>query len=265
MIKKPKIGFFSFTSCEGCQFVLLDLGKKFFDFLKKVELVDMSLIEEQPFPEGKISLDVAFVEGNPITKEEIDILYKIREETKILVVLGNCAALGGIPEIKNYRNKEKTIRYIYKHLDKSIKDIANPEIKEIDNFIKVDFVIPGCPINGEEFLLYAKDLIKGKIPTVCQSPVCSECPRRGTKECFLAQKKMCFGLVSLAGCGAVCPRNGLMCRACRGFLKNANLQGLLKVLKSFGFDEEQIKEELEIFGLRDQLEEIRVNKKVNKN
>jgi len=147
MTKKPKIAIVSLTACEGCQVALLDLGKSFFDFLKKVELVDFALIEEQPFPlprgkAGKNKIDIVFVEGNPITKQDLELLKKIRRLSKILVVLGNCAALGGIPEMKNYQGKEKTIRYIYKNL----KNIVNPDIKEIDNFVKVDFTIPGCPI-----------------------------------------------------------------------------------------------------------------------
>lgn len=250
MIKKPKVGIFSLTSCEGCQFTLLDLGERFFNFLKKVELIDFPLIEEAPFPKGaKLLLDVAFVEGNPITKAEIFLLKKIRKESKILVALGNCAALGGIPEIKNYQGKERTIRYIYKRLN----HILNPEIKEIDNFVKVDFVIPGCPISGEEFLKIAEILIKGKIPEVCQSPVCSECSKRGTKECFLAKKEVCFGLITLAGCGAICPRNDFHCLGCRGILKGANVKNFLKVLEKFQ-NKEEIEENLEIFGIKDDVE-----------
>lgn len=267
--KKPKIAIVSLTSCEGCQFALLDLGEKFFDFLKKVELVDMALIEEKPFLEEKIDpvrgkkdlaeaqnkqtsngVDIAFVEGNPITKENIETLKKIRKQAKTLVVLGNCAALGGIPEMKNYEPKEKTARFLYKKL----KETANPEIKELDNFVKVDFTIPGCPITSSEFLRIAGDLVKGKIPEIPQNPVCQECSRRATPECFIVKKEICFGPVSLAGCGAVCPRNGRQCFACRGFLKNVNIKGFVSGLEK-NKSREEIDDDLEIFGLRDTLEE----------
>jgi len=246
---KPRIAIVSLTCDEGCEFVLLDLGERFFNFLKKVDLVDFSLIEEKTIPKGRI--DVVFVEGNPITKEDIKTLKEVRKKSKILVALGNCAALGGIPEMKNYQGKEKTIRFIYK----KIKDIANPEIKEIDNFVKVDFIIPGCPISGEEFLKYANELIKGKIPKICQSPVCTECSLKGTKNCFLAQKKICFGLISLAGCEAVCPENGLICLGCRGLFKEAKVKNLLDILEKFQ-NQKEIEENLEIFGVKDDIEKI---------
>jgi len=245
--KKPKIAFFSLTSCEGCQFILLDLGERFFNFLKKAELVDFSLIEELPFPKkGKI--DVSFVEGIPIKKEEVKLLKEIRKRSKILVALGNCAALGGIPEMKNYQGKERTIRYIYKDL----KRVANPDIKEIDNFVKVDFVIPGCPINGEEFLRYANKLIKGKIPEITQKPVCSECPHQGKPSCFLRKKEPCLGPITLAGCGAVCPKNNYLCYGCRGVLKNINPKGFVSTIKKFK-GEKEVEDNLEIFGIKDDL------------
>jgi len=250
-MRKPKVAFFSLTSCEGCQFALLDLGEKFFDFLREIDLVDFSLIEEMPFPKGKVEIDVSFVEGLPIRKEEIDLLKKIREESKILVAVGNCAALGGIPEIKNYQGKERTIRYIYKRMN----HIFNPEIKEIDNFVKVDFYIPGCPIEGEEFLKYSKELIKGKIPEIPQKPVCSECPHQGKETCFLRKKEPCLGPITLAGCRAICSKNGQLCYGCRGILKGINPKGFLETLKKFKKPEE-IEDNLEIFGIKDDVEKI---------
>jgi len=254
MAKKAKIAIVSLTSCEGCQFVLLDLGQRFFDFLKKVELLDFKLIEEEPFPKGKI--DVAFIEGNPITKEDVSSLKQVRKKSKILVVLGNCAALGGIPEIKNYQNKEKTIRYIYK----KIQGIENPEIKEVDNFVKVDFTIPGCPINGEEFLKFVLPLIKDKIPEIPQKPVCLECSYLGKKTCFLRRKEPCLGPISLAGCEAICPEGEFPCYGCRGILENVKPKGFLKTLEKMK-SKEEIEENLELFGIKDSILELKNKQK----
>jgi len=246
MKKKPKVAIVSLTSCEGCQFVLLDQGRKFFNFLKKVELIDFKLLEDKPFPKGKI--DVCFVEGNPITKEEISLLKEIRKRTKILVVMGNCAALGGIPEIKNYQNKKKTIRYIFRH----IRKVENPEIREVDNFVKVDFTIPGCPIDGKEFLNLARKLIKGEIPKIPQKSVCQECPFLGKPECFLRKKEPCLGPITLAGCGAVCTKSFFPCYGCRGILEKVKPEGFLKSLEKMK-SKEEIEDDLELFGLKDQI------------
>jgi coenzyme F420-reducing hydrogenase gamma subunit len=132
--------------------------------------------------------------------------------------------------------------------------VENPEIKEIDNFVKVDFYIPGCPIDGEEFLKYAKELIQGKIPEILQKPVCTECPHQGKNSCFLRKKEPCLGPITLAGCGAICTRNNQLCYGCRGILKNVKPKGFLEMLKKFKKPED-IEDNLEIFGIKDEIEE----------
>lgn len=246
MKKKKTLAIVSLTACEGCQVALLDLGKKFFNFLKTIQLVNFDLLEEKDFPKGKI--DVVFIEGNPIRKEELEILKKARKQAKLLVVMGNCAALGGIPEMKNYQNKEKTIRYIYKNT----KGIVNPDIREIDNFVKVDFTIPGCPIDNDEFLKYAKILVTGKVPKIPEKPVCSECPYWGNEKCYLRRKEPCLGPVIFAGCKAVCPKNEFPCYGCRSFLTNVKPKGFLKTLAKMK-TKKDIDNDLEIFGLKDML------------
>lgn len=165
--------------------------------------------------------------------------------------MGNCATLGGIPEMKNYQGTERTIRYIYRKVN-----VENPEIKEIDNFVKVDFAIPGCPINGKEFLNYAKELIEGKIPEIPKKPVCSECSNQGTQNCFLRKKEPCLAPITLAGCKAICPKNGQLCYGCRGILKGISPKGFLEMLKKFKKPED-IEDNLEIFGIKDDLEKLK--------
>ncbi len=243
--KKLKIGIISLTSCEGCQISILTLGEKLLKLQDKVDFLEFRYLEDQPWPDH---FDVAFVEGSPITKEQLKVLKEARKRADKLIVLGNCAALGGVHEIKNYKDKEKIKRYVYQHK----KGIANPEIKEIDNFVKVDFTIPGCPINPEEFLGVLKALIEKKPLKPPTISVCQECPLQGTPDCFIVKKQVCFGPWTLGGCGAPCPKNGLECLACRGFKKNINLEVMIKSLSRFA-PEKELKEKLEIFGLRDEL------------
>lgn len=244
--KKPKIAIVSLTSCEGCQFALLDLGEKFLDIMNQVEMVDFRLLEDEKDRGEK--LDVALVEGNPMTEENVKTLKKLRKRSKILAVLGNCAAMGGIPEIKNYQEGKNTIKHVYRY----IQGIDNPKIKEADNFVKVDFTFPGCPISGEEFLKYFPELIAGKIPAIPDQPVCVECKKAGNK-CLLLDKKPCFGPMILGGCDAVCPSAGMACQGCRGLRPAGNVKAMRATLKNMITDEE-FENIAEIYGLRDDIE-----------
>lgn len=244
--EKKKIAIVSLTSCEGCQFALLDLGERFLNLANQVEMVDFRLLEDEEDKGGKI--DIGIVEGNPTTKENIKTLKELRKRSQLLVVLGNCAAMGGVPEIKNYQEGKNTIKHVYKY----IQGIENPEIKEVDNFVKVDFTFPGCPINGEEFLKYLPLLLEGTIPEIPDQPVCVECRQKGNK-CLFLEKKPCFGPMIQGGCEAVCPSARMMCQGCRGLRKTGNVKAMRATLKTMMTDQE-FEDTTEIYGLRDDIE-----------
>jgi coenzyme F420-reducing hydrogenase gamma subunit len=248
--KKPKIAIVSLTSCEGCQFALLDLGEKFMEAMEKVDMVDFRLIEDEEDSGEK--LDIGFVEGNPMTKANKKTLKALRKRSKLLVVLGNCAAMGGVPEIKNYQEQKNTAKHVYKY----IRGIDNVEIQEVDNFVKVDFTFPGCPITGEEFLEYFPMLLEsaktGKsLPELADKPVCVECKAKGNR-CMLLDKKPCFGPMIQGGCDAVCPSAGMMCQGCRGLRPKGNIKAMRATLKNMMTDEE-FENVTEIYGLRDDI------------
>ena len=246
-LKKPKIAIVSLTSCEGCQFALLDLGERFLDLANEVEMVDFRLIEDEE-DLGR-DLDLVLVEGNPVTEANVQLLKQVRKRAKILVAFGNCAAMGGVPEIKNYQKGANTAKYVYKY----IQGIKNPEIIELDNIVKVDFTFPGCPIDAQEFLKFLPELLKGNIPVIPDAPVCVECKLAGNR-CFLLDKKPCFGPMILGGCNAVCLTAGMSCQGCRGLRSSANIKAMRTTLKSMMTDEE-FENAAEIYGLRDEIEE----------
>jgi coenzyme F420-reducing hydrogenase gamma subunit len=243
---KPKVAFISLTSCEGCQFVLLDLGQEFLDFAGQVEMIDFRLLEDLEDP--GTDLDVVFIEGNPMTEANVKTLQEARKRAKILVALGNCAAMGGVPEMKNYNKGAETIKHVYKY----IQGITNPEIQEIDNFVKVDFVFAGCPITGAEFLKYAPELLAGRIPQIPDQPVCIECKAAGNR-CLLLDKKPCFGPMIQGGCNAVCPSARMTCQGCRGLRPKGNVKAMRATLRTMVSDQE-FENITEIFGLRDDIE-----------
>lgn len=244
---KLRVAIVSLTSCEGCQFVLLDLGERFFDFAKTIELVDFRLIEDQE--DDGLPLDLVLVEGNPVTDENVEMLKRARARSKVLAAIGNCAAMGGIPEIRNYQRGKTALKHVYRY----VQGISTPEIREIDNLVKVDFVFPGCPIDGEEFLRYVPKLLKGEIPRIPDRAVCFECKKKGNK-CLLLEGKPCFGPMILGGCDAVCPSSRMGCQGCRGIRPSGNVGSMKATLKNMMTDDE-FENVTEIFGLRDDIEE----------
>lgn len=249
---KSKVAIIGLTSCEGCQFVMLDQGQKFLDWLKKVDVEEFRLIEDNPMTAKHY--DICFVEGNPVTKENIKLLKDMRRRSDVLVVIGNCAALGGVWELKNYTQKKKAIKSVYKKLK-----VPNPDIKEVDNFVKVDFTIPGCPIDGDEFIELINQLLTKKFFKIPQNPVCWECQTKGY-ECLLQKDEICLGPISLGGCQAVCLKSKQACWGCRGLFEGAQVENFMNYL-SKKFTQKQIHQVMEVFGAKDSILECLANSK----
>ncbi|MBW2965285.1 hypothetical protein KY363_07550 [Candidatus Woesearchaeota archaeon] len=237
--KKPVVGFFSFTCCEGCEFTVLFIDR-LAELLEKTDIRHFHLIKET---DQDSKFDIAFVEGAITTKHEAEELSRIRSNSKFLVALGACACHGGIPAMRNFIESEKLGMYVYNQqmLDDSI------EAQPIDKFVKVDYYMYGCPIIKKEFTDFMDAYLKGEILKEYQGPVCSQCPRRG-KNCFLKEKTVCLGAVTNGGCNAACVRQEIPCIMCRGPLPTANFPGEVALFKSWGLDEKDIMGKLGKFG-----------------
>ena len=245
---KPSVAFFGLTSCEGCQFAMLDLHGKFFELVKYIDIDEFRLIEDE---KERSHYDISFVEGNPVTTENLKLLKRIRKISDIVVVLGGCADIGGVWEIKNYHDYKKMGCKVYE----KCQTIENREVIEVPKAIKADYVIPGCPINAQDLLDLVYSLINGKTWALKQNPVCYEC-QINKNPCLLQQGKICLGPLALGGCNAVCLNSRQECWACRGILDNAQekIKNLVKILQKHGWSTAEIKEKMEFFGARDRIE-----------
>jgi len=236
---KPVVGFFCFTCCEGCGFTVLFLDN-LMQILDKIDLKYFNLIKEK---DKKAEFDLAFVEGAITTKSEIAKLKKIRAKSKTLVAIGACACYGGIPAMRNFIENKDLEKYTYNK--QSIEDSI--EAQPIENFIKVDYKLRGCPILKDEFTSFIESYISGREWISFKGPVCMQCPRRG-KNCFLGEKKMCLGAVTNGGCNATCVREGIPCIMCRGPLETANFPAEIALFKRWGVEQREIMGKLGKFG-----------------
>ncbi|MCS7129871.1 MAG: hypothetical protein NZ872_00450 [Archaeoglobaceae archaeon] len=220
---KPKVAIFDLTDCEGCEVQIVN--SKFIDrILGGVEFVNFRLGQRVNRWDD---FDVAFVEGAVITSEELELVKKIREHSKLVIALGSCACFGGIASINNFLDINEGKKYVYGENADKIEFLY---IKPLPEIIKVDFMIRGCPIATEDFERVVSDLFAGRIPKEHTRPVCMDCKSKGNP-CQLLKGVACAGPVAYGGCGAPCPTAGMPCDGCRGPLEDPQTTAELELLK----------------------------------
>jgi sulfhydrogenase subunit delta len=241
---KPKIGVFSLTGCGGDQLMILNLEDILLELLNRF---DIKNFQEASSYHEKTSLDIAFVEGSVSTKGDLKKLLEVRETSKKLIAIGNCAIDGCVQAMRNNQMSiVDKMKKVY-GVEEDLYDALEP--RGLSEYVKIDLEIPGCPIEKDEIFRVITSIMHGDIPEQIDYPVCVECKLKGYP-CVLVEKGMpCLGPIATAGCGARCPSLGLDCIGCRGPVKNeANVGAETETLRKKGYGEEYIINRLKIFG-----------------
>ena len=185
---KTKIAIFSFTGCEGCEFKLLSLNELLLNFFQDFEITNWRLLSEKNIAD----FDIAFIEGAVTTKEQINLLKQIRETSKIVVALGTCAVSGNIFA---QLSKEKRKKLVVKIYDKNYR-LKAEFLEPVENFIKVDEKIFGCPPNIESFKeileKFKKEKIVSKIKKVSTHNFTARIEGHGILKINFKEKKVDF-------------------------------------------------------------------------
>jgi coenzyme F420-reducing hydrogenase gamma subunit len=153
--KKLVVGWFSFTCCEDSTIVLTELLNDHLDEWKKViEFRHMKVLKSK---NDMSNLDVAFIEGAASSEKQEEEMKKIRENAKYVVAIGACASTG-MPsasrnDIADIELNEK-IQYYLKTFNYGQK------VKKLDEVIKVDDYVQGCPMNVAIFTTTVEKYLK---------------------------------------------------------------------------------------------------------
>lgn len=245
-IVKKKLGVYEFSSCAGCQVEFLNLDLNLLELGKKFEFTHSRFLGLSN-PDARV--DVALCEGAVTTRDEEELLKKVRGNAGVLVAFGTCACFGGVPAIKDYHTPEQLEKMVYG------EDIPfeSLQAKALDELVRVDYYLRGCPIDGVETLRVLGDLRAGKTPLSTASSVCFECKLKENKCLFYEQP--CMGSVIDGGCRARCPSQGVACFACRGPMDDANNKVLFDLLKQSGVGEHEAKNLFRLFVTKKRFEE----------
>jgi NAD-reducing hydrogenase small subunit len=145
---------------------LLDLDAALIPILRKVDIVYGPLVDAQEFPED---VDVTLVEGAVSSQADADHIQTIRQRTKTLVSLGDCAVTGNVAGMRNTVKVGKLLQRIYvdgADTNKCVPGDGLPPLlkfaRPAQDFVKVDFSVPGCPPQNKTIATLLNSLIEGR-------------------------------------------------------------------------------------------------------
>jgi sulfhydrogenase subunit delta len=239
---RPRVAIFDFSCCEGCQLQIVNLEEEILELVDAVQMVEW----REAMSEQSREYDIAIIEGSITRPEDEKRLEIIRTRAKILIALGACATIGGINKLANNFDLADDKRCVYGK-SAEMPHLESMKVKAVDEVVKVDYKVHGCPMDKKEFGYIIRCLLMGKKPEIPEYPVCVECKAKGNP-CLWDYGQVCMGPVVRAGCGARCPSAGFRCFSCRGYIDNPNVDAAKDVMNRHGLNVEQLKAKMTLFG-----------------
>lgn len=289
MAEKPKVAFYWCASCGGCEEAVVDLAEGILDVVGAVDIVfwpvalDFKVEDVAAMKDGSIT--VSFINGAVRLSEQEEMAHLLRRKSQFVIAFGSCSHMGGIPGLANLWDKESIFRYYYRDGPtvrgqdggEPVMKVKVPEgtlelpgfwdtVKSLDQVIKVDYYLPGCPPTPKLLAGAVQALLNGKLPPpgsvlAGTRALCHECELNKTKPeklllkelkrvhevevdpktCLLAQGVLCLGPVTRGGCEALCMKGNMPCTGCFGptdEVRDYGAKGLAYLTSIIDFNEE---------------------------
>jgi NAD-reducing hydrogenase small subunit len=149
---------------------ILDIDER---ILKLIELVEFNKSPIDDIKTFTKQCDIGIIEGGCCNSENVENLIAFRKNCKILISLGECAIMGGLPAMRNGIPVKECLQEAYLggptvQLN-SEKIIPNDEelpiildkVYPLHEIVKIDYYLPGCPPRADLIWTAVAALVTG--------------------------------------------------------------------------------------------------------
>ncbi|HBH24681.1 MAG TPA: NADP oxidoreductase [Cytophagales bacterium] len=154
-MKKAVIATTSLAGCFGCHMSLLDIDAKILDLIELVEFDKSPINDLKTFTR---ECDIGLIEGGCCNSENVEVLKDFRKHCKILISVGECAIMGGLPALRNNIPVKECLEEAYLNgpsvagnneagiipNDDELPILLN-KVYPCHDIVKIDYHLPGCP------------------------------------------------------------------------------------------------------------------------
>jgi NAD-reducing hydrogenase small subunit len=168
-MSKPVVATTSLAGCFGCHMSILDIDERILDLIELVEFNKSPIDDVKTFTK---QCDIGLIEGGCANSENVHVLQDFRKNCKVLIALGECAITGGLPAMRNGIPVKECLEEAYLNSPTVEDNTIMPNDDEIpmildrvypiQEVVKVDYYLPGCPPRADMIWNALVALLEGK-------------------------------------------------------------------------------------------------------
>ncbi|WP_017324541.1 hypothetical protein [Synechococcus sp. PCC 7336] len=170
-MSKLKLATVWLAGCSGCHMSLLDLDEWLFELAKQVDLVFSPFMDTKDYPSG---VDVVLVEGAVANRDNLEMIWQVRDRSQFLISFGDCAVTGNVTALRNpLGDAQPVLERAYVEMDNlnsglpDTGDILPPlldRVEPVHAVVPVDLYLPGCPPPASRIRAAIAPLLEGNVP-----------------------------------------------------------------------------------------------------
>lgn len=173
-MSKPRVATTSLAGCFGCHMSILDIDERILDLIDLIEFDKSPINDHKEFTER---CAVGLIEGGCCNEENVRVLQDFRKHCDVLISLGDCAIMGGIPAMRNTIPLSECLNEAYllgPTVHNPTGTIPNDHelpllldrVYNCDEVVKIDYHLPGCPPPADAIWAALVALLEGSEPTL---------------------------------------------------------------------------------------------------
>ena len=171
-MRKPNLATVWLAGCSGCHMSFLDLDEWLLELADRANIVYSPVASDiKTYPSD---VDIALLEGGVANTDNLELLLRVRANTRILVSFGDCAITANIPGMRNMlRGSDPVLRRGYLELADGSGQLPHapgivPELLErvlpVHELVPVEVYLPGSPPPAERIRAALEPLLRGELP-----------------------------------------------------------------------------------------------------
>ena len=167
-MKKVRLATIWLDGCSGCHMSVLDIDEAILNVGRRADLVYGPLVDAHEFPK---QVDVTLVEGGVSSQEDLEKIRTVRQRSRLVVSLGDCAVAGNVSVMRNQTPARKLLERIYvegSEVNRVVPTDGVPPLLRhavpVHEFVKVDLHVPGCPPSPKAIAFVLDELFEGRVP-----------------------------------------------------------------------------------------------------